>query len=251
MSKYGNDILFAAVIQPKKLLGKPRHSPSLQTFPSFAQCPAAWRDPPSPKHAAGSKGPHSHGSLSQTGGFLARRLKKALSSTPLWQRPEGQQAYAAPVKKSRAHSTKVNRGSPAASQPAYSYWSLSVNTDFSSAGFLASWGRGRGIFLLCRATVWQKHLQPSQPWEGHHKSLALPLHSQSHMQFPSQVAALGSGSQEWQIITSNHSSCSLLSHHCYGQRQEKQWKKQALPGNAPAKLDQQQVLEGVQKGGHW
>lgn len=124
MSKYGNDILFAAVVQPKKLLGKPRHPPSLQTFPSFAQCPAAWRDPPSAKHAAGSKGPHSHGSLSQTGGFLARRPKKGLSSTPLWQQPEGQQAYAALLKKSRAHSTKVNRGSPATSQPAYSCWSL-------------------------------------------------------------------------------------------------------------------------------
>jgi len=69
MSKYGKDILFAAFIKPKQLLGKSRQPPSLQTFPSFAQCPAAWRDPPSAKHAAGSKGPHSHGGLSQTRTF--------------------------------------------------------------------------------------------------------------------------------------------------------------------------------------
>lgn len=46
-------------------------------------------------------------------------------------------ALAALVKTGRADSNKMSRGSPAAAQPAYSHWSLSVNAS-SSAGFLAS-----------------------------------------------------------------------------------------------------------------
>lgn len=72
--------------------------------------------------------------------------------------PEGQQDHAALVTKSRPDSANRNRGSPSASSPPTPadpcLWALTS----IHLWFPGHWGRS---FLLCRATVWQKYLQPS------------------------------------------------------------------------------------------
>lgn len=154
--KDSNDILLASVTQPREPPGRAREPPSPQTFPSSAPCPAAWEEPPSPRHRGGSQVPLCHGGLCQ--GTRAAPFQHSKRSCCL------RASRTMQLWPQRAGLTVPTRTGAAHLPPAHLLLLILV---CEHCLLFLRWFPGclgRRSFLLCRATVWQKHLQPSQSW---------------------------------------------------------------------------------------
>lgn len=148
--KDGNDTLLATVTQPTEPPGRARQPPSLQTFPSSAPCP------PLPRHRAGSQVPLCHGGLCQgarAAPFQHSKRSCCLRASRIMQLWSQKAGLTVPTWTGAAHLPPAHL---LLLILVWEHWLLFICW---FPGCL-----GRRSFLLCRATVWQKYLQPSQSW---------------------------------------------------------------------------------------
>lgn len=194
--KHSNEYSLLLSHSPSSHLGRPGSHPACRHLPPLSIVLLHGKSLPCPDTELAARCPCAMV-------VCVSRPEQALSSTARGAAGWGSAGLCSSGYKEQSWQCQHKQGQHICLQPTYSYWSLSMSTDFYlSAGFLATWGE--------EFSALQSHSLAEVP------ATFIVLIMMSPWLCPCMAKVIsnpqgkvpGSGSQWWWIITNNHLSCS-------------------------------------------